>query len=54
MNIKVAAFTVSDKSINSRVFILFCYKRASMLSPSVNNQVNAIEAFDSTLRYLGD
>ena len=25
-----------------------------MLAPSVNNHVNAIEAFASTLRYLGD
>ena len=33
---------------------LFCYERDFMLSLSDNNQVNIIEAFNSTSRYLDD
>ena len=33
---------------------LFCYERDFMLSLSVNNQTDIIEAFNSTSRYLDD
>ena len=33
---------------------LFCYERDSMLSLSEDNQYDAIEAFNSTSRYLDD
>ena len=33
---------------------LFCYERYFMLSLSVNNQIDIIEAFNSTFRYLDD
>ena len=33
---------------------LFCYERDFMLPLSDNNQADAVEAFNSTSRYLGD
>ena len=33
---------------------LLCYERDYMLSLSGNNQVDVVEAFNSTLRYLDD
>ena len=33
---------------------LFCYERDFMLSLSENNQSDAVEAFNSTSRYLDD
>ena len=33
---------------------LFCYERGFMLSLSDNNQAYAVEAFNSTSRYLDD
>ena len=33
---------------------LFCYERAFMMSLSDNNQLDVIEAFNSTSRYLDD
>ena len=34
--------------------LFFCYERDFMLSLSDNNQVDVIEAFNSTSRYLDD
>ena len=34
--------------------VLFCYERGFMLSLSDNNQIDIIEAFNSTSRYLDD
>ena len=34
--------------------VLFCYERDFMFSLSDNNQIDIIEAFNSTSRYLDD
>ena len=53
--LRLTAITAAEQLI---VFlflqILFCYERGFMLSLSDNNQPDAIEAFNSTLRYTDD
>ena len=37
-----------------QIFFLFCYERDFMLSLSVFNQADVVEAFNSASRYLDD
>ena len=53
--LKLASITAAEKLIVYLFLqILFCYERGFMLSLSDNNQPDAIEALNSTLRYTDD